>query len=187
MASVLGGGKFSNGAVTAAYGYIYNAISQSARARLILTGGVLGGAVGGTVALGCTAGTGGACAIGAPGLVGLGITGGASFGNVLANFGSYLDDIFFSNSGTGGNESEVKKPTAEAPYPNNPDNSDFNCINDGDGAKLNPEDGSVWDRDKSGQGNRDGDGSQWKRWPDKRSWEKGKTPNSILPDGRVRK
>lgn len=33
------------------------------------------------------------------------------------------------------------------------------------------EDGSVWERDKSGHGNRDGDGDQWKRWPNKGYWE----------------
>ncbi len=96
------------------------------------------------------------------------------------------DAVGFSvdtNSGDG----EVKKPTPEAPYPNNPDNTDFDRINGGKGAKQNPEDGSVWERDKSQHGSREGDGSQWKRWPDKRSWEKGETPNSIWPDGRIRK
>lgn len=81
----------------------------------------------------------------------------------------------------------VPKPTPEAPYPNNPDNSDFDRINGGKGAKQNPEDGSVWERDKSQHGSREGDGDQWKRWPDKRSWERGDKPNSIWPDGRVRK
>lgn len=92
-----------------------------------------------------------------------------------------------SENSEGANNGEVKKPTAEAPYPNNPDNTDFDRINGGKGAKLNPEDGSVWERDKSNHGGREGDGSQWKRWPDKRSWEKGETPNSIWPDGRIRK
>jgi len=88
---------------------------------------------------------------------------------------------------TNGGGDEVTKPIPEAPYPNNPDNSDFDRINSGKGAKLNPEDGSVWERDKSQHGSRDGDGDQWKRWPDKRSWEKGEKPKSIWPDGRVRK
>ena len=86
-----------------------------------------------------------------------------------------------------GADSAVPKPTPEAPYPNNPDNSDFDRINGGKGARQNPEDGSVWERDKSQHGSRDGDGDQWKRWPDKRSWEKGEKPSSIWPDGRVRK
>jgi RHS repeat-associated protein len=73
-------------------------------------------------------------------------------------------------------------------YPDNPDKApeNFRPIL-GTGGKFCPEDGSVWERDKSGHGNRDGDGDQWKRWDDKKSWEKGKTPNSVWPDGRIRK
>ncbi|USX10603.1 RHS repeat-associated core domain-containing protein [Paraburkholderia fungorum] len=73
-------------------------------------------------------------------------------------------------------------------YPNNPDKADdgvFTPINGTPGKQCN--DGSVWGRDKSGHGNRDGDGSQWKRWPDRKSWEKGRTPQSIWPEGRIRK
>ena len=73
-------------------------------------------------------------------------------------------------------------------YPDNPDNpgsSKFRPINGTPGKQC--DDGSVWERDKSGHGNRDGDGSQWKRWPNRGSWERGDTPNSIWPDGRVRK
>ncbi|SIR02135.1 RHS repeat-associated core domain-containing protein [Marinobacterium stanieri] len=94
-------------------------------------------------------------------------------------------NLVFSEGGSGAHDDRV--PTSEAPYPNNPDNSDFDRINGGKGAKLNPEDGSVWERDKSQHGSRQGDGSQWKRWPNKRSWEKGEKPNSIWPDGRIRK
>lgn len=94
-----------------------------------------------------------------------------------------------NGEGAGANSEEggVAKPTPEAPYPNNPDNTDFDRINGGKGAKQNPEDGSVWERDKTNHGGREGDGSQWKRWPDKRSWEKGEKPQSIWPDGRIRK
>jgi hypothetical protein len=87
----------------------------------------------------------------------------------------------------GADSPAVPKPTPEAPYPNNPDNSDFDRINGGKGARQNPKDGSVWERDQSQHGSRDGDGDQWKRWPDKRSWDRGEKPNSIWPDGRVRK
>jgi RHS repeat-associated protein len=79
------------------------------------------------------------------------------------------------------------KTSTEAPYPKNPDNSDFDRINGGKGARQNPDDGSVWERDKSQHGTRSGDADQWKRWPDRRSWEKGDKPNSIWPDGRIRK
>ncbi|NHQ90505.1 RHS repeat-associated core domain-containing protein, partial [Janthinobacterium lividum] len=183
-ASVLGGGKFANGARTAAFGYAFNAMSAASRARLIGAGGFLGGTAGGVVAGGCVVGSAGICTVGAPAIVGLGIAGGATFGNFIATLTDTLDNWIFGASSGG---SDVKTPTPEAPYPNNPDNSDFDRINGGQGAKLNPEDGSVWERDKSQHGSRDGDGSQWKRWPDKRSWGKGETPNSIWPDGRIRK
>ena len=75
----------------------------------------------------------------------------------------------------------VKPPTDHAPFPANPDNTKFPPIK-GTGAKVNPEDGSVWERDTSGHG-----GDQWKRWPDRKSWERGNAPNSVWPDGRVRK
>jgi uncharacterized protein RhaS with RHS repeats len=72
-------------------------------------------------------------------------------------------------------------------YPDNPDNAKpkFRPIKGTDGKQC--EDGSVWERDKSGHGNRDGDGDQWKRWKDRKSWENRNPPNSIWPDGRVRK
>jgi len=34
---------------------------------------------------------------------------------------------------------------------------------------LNPEDGSVWEKDNAGHG-----GRKWKRWKNKRDWERGK-------------
>ena len=73
-------------------------------------------------------------------------------------------------------------------YPENPDSDPekFDNIKNSKG-KICKDDGSVWERDHSGHGNRDGDGSQWKRWPDKQSWDSGKTPNSVWPDGRIRK
>lgn len=73
-------------------------------------------------------------------------------------------------------------------YPNNPDVApdQFENIPRTPG-KYCPADGSVWERDTSGHGNRDGEGSQWKRWSNKRDWSRGRTPNSIWPDGRIRK
>lgn len=50
------------------------------------------------------------------------------------------------------------------------------------GAKENVDDGSIWEKDYSGHA-----GSEWKRWPNEKSWERGDSPNSIWGDGRVRK
>ncbi|UXY15344.1 hypothetical protein N8I74_18865 [Chitiniphilus purpureus] len=68
-------------------------------------------------------------------------------------------------------------------YPDNPDTApdDFEPIKGSKGKRCKT-DGSVWERDTSSHG-----GDQWKRWSDKKSWEKGKVPNSVWPDGRVRK
>lgn len=77
----------------------------------------------------------------------------------------------------------IASKSDEAPYPDNPKEAPekFTPI-PGTGGKFCPDDGSVWERDNSRHG-----GEQWKRWPDKRSWEKGKPPTSVWPDGRVRK
>ncbi|WP_076999385.1 RHS repeat-associated core domain-containing protein [Variovorax sp. KK3] len=67
-------------------------------------------------------------------------------------------------------------------YPDNPDFAPdkFIPIYGTPGKQCN--DGSVWERDTAGHG-----GDQWKRWPDRKSWEKRRPPNSIWPDGRIRK
>ena len=52
----------------------------------------------------------------------------------------------------------------------------------GSKGKTCKEDGSIWEKDTSSHG-----GEQWKRWPSKKSWQKGKKTQSIWPDGRVRK
>ena len=49
-------------------------------------------------------------------------------------------------------------------------------------AFRNKKDGSMWEKDKAGHG-----GEQWKRWDNIRAWKKRQDPNSIWPDGRVRK
>ena len=46
----------------------------------------------------------------------------------------------------------------------------------------NKKDKSYWEKDRSSHG-----GRQYKRWPNIKDKEKGKKPNSIWPDGRVRK
>jgi len=69
-----------------------------------------------------------------------------------------------------------------AVYPDNPDEApdSFETINGRKGKQC--DDGSVWEKDRSRHG-----GEQWKRWPDRRSYDKGDTPQSIWPDGRIRK
>jgi len=68
-------------------------------------------------------------------------------------------------------------------YPENPANTPgkFRPAGKGTPAKENIEDGSEWEPDYSGHG-----GSEWKRWPDKKSWEKDKDRESVRPDGTVR-
>ena len=68
----------------------------------------------------------------------------------------------------------------QLPYTPTTDPDKFNRI--GSGARIAP-DGSIWEKDTSSHG-----GDQWKRWPDKKSWERKDKPNSIWSeDGRVRK
>ncbi|CAO4846565.1 MAG: hypothetical protein CNLJKLNK_01358 [Holosporales bacterium] len=43
-------------------------------------------------------------------------------------------------------------------------------------------DGSIWEKDTAEHG-----GEQFKRWSNKRSWERGDKPNSVWPNGSVRK
>jgi len=43
-------------------------------------------------------------------------------------------------------------------------------------------DSSIWEKDDSRHG-----GEQFKCWENKRSWEHGEKPNSLWPDGRIRK
>ena len=71
-------------------------------------------------------------------------------------------------------------------YPDNPDNSDFDKVRGTNGWK-NPEDGSIWERDFGNHGRKDGDKSSWKRWKNRSSWERRDDPNTIWPDGRIRK
>jgi RHS repeat-associated protein len=67
-------------------------------------------------------------------------------------------------------------------YPDNPDKSGsrFRPINGTPGKQCL--DGSVWEKDTSSHG-----GDQWKRWPNRKAWENGRRPQSIWPDGRIRK
>jgi RHS repeat-associated protein len=67
-------------------------------------------------------------------------------------------------------------------YPDNPDEAEKRFRNLRGTRGQQCDDGSVWERDTSSHG-----GDQWKRWPDRRSWENRKPPISVWPDGRVRK
>jgi RHS repeat-associated protein len=77
-----------------------------------------------------------------------------------------------------------KKGDEEIKYPENPEDypEKFRKIR-GTPASENLDDGSVWEPNK-GRGH---GGDQWKRWPNKKSWQDRDTPNSIWPDGRQRK
>ncbi len=85
--------------------------------------------------------------------------------------------------------SESSDESEGVTYPNNPDVAPpgtFEPIS-GSKGKQCKDDGSVWERDTSNHGGNREKRDQWKRWPNKQSWEKRKTPQSIWPDGRIRK
>ena len=92
-AAELGGGSFANGAQTAAFAYLFNYLSHEARMRLVGAGAFLGGTAGAAVAGGCTAGTGGVCALGAPAIIGGGTALGAVTGEAIANAWDQLDNL----------------------------------------------------------------------------------------------
>ena len=100
-----------------------------------------------------------------------------AIGSAIAAVAYGIDKIYAN--------SKADDPTVYPVNPDNPGESKFRPIKGTRGKQC--DDGSIWERDKSGHGNRDGEGSQWKRWPNRDSWERGDSPNSVWPDGRVRK
>jgi RHS repeat-associated protein len=115
-----------------------------------------------------------------------GAIGGATAGSAFGPVGTVVGGVIGGSAGAwigwnvfGPMLSEEGGPIV---YPDNPDAAPdkFRPINGSRGKQC--EDGSVWERDTSSHG-----GDQWKRWPDQKSWEKGRPPNSIWPDGRIRK
>lgn len=86
-----------------------------------------------------------------------------------------------------------KKQDKPITYPDTPDRDEGKPEKDRKYRKIRgtptrecKEDGSIWEPNK-GKGHGDIDGEkQWKRWPDKKSWERGDNPESIWPDGRIR-
>lgn len=71
----------------------------------------------------------------------------------------------------------------EIKYPNNPKKKkeEYEKVRKSR-AQENLGDGSIWEKDLSSHG-----GEQWKRWRGRKSWERGDKPDSVWPDGRVRK
>ncbi len=119
-------------------------------------------------------------------------TAGAAIGSFGGPVGAVIGGIIGFGAGAWGsyefwnwynNDNANEDGADDAPaYPDNPDSSpgDFSPIKGSRGKQC--EDGSVWEKDRSSHG-----GEQWKRWPNKKSWERGDKPNSIWPDGRIRK
>ena len=85
--------------------------------------------------------------------------------------------------GPGDFEPDDEKKKRDKVFPDNPKEakSDFNQIK-GTKAQQNKKDGSIWEKDTSSHG-----GEQWKRWDNRKSWERGDKPTSVWPDGRIRK
>jgi RHS repeat-associated protein len=98
VVSKVTGGKFSDGARTAAFGYLFNRMSKLWRERAVLAGTFLGGTFAGVAASGCTAASGGACALGAPTMVVGGMALGAAAGDAAATAVDAISDALHGNS-----------------------------------------------------------------------------------------
>lgn len=161
--SVIGGGKFGNGAVTGAFAYVL-AYQSSQPYRAACEGA--GCANADQILASCDI-----CPNG-----GYAIEGDSSVSGQEARRRQSPDEA---------RARETRAYSEKAPplYPENPDNArdQFGRIK-GTGARKNTKDGSVWEKDRTRHG-----GSEWKRWPDRKSCERGDDPNSIWPDGRIRK
>ena len=103
-----------------------------------------------------------------------GAVAGAVIGTITgAVIGQAVWDNWFANEGD--NDPVV--------YPENPENAPEKFLpKKGRKGKICQDDGSVWEKDHSSHG-----GDQWKRWPKVKDYEKGNSPQSIWPDGRIRK
>jgi RHS repeat-associated protein len=80
-AAVLGGGKFENGAITGAFGYLFNACGGPHGCAALF--GSIGAAIGVVASAGCDVGTGGVCALGNPSMVGASWAAGTATGAAL--------------------------------------------------------------------------------------------------------
>jgi hypothetical protein len=111
LASVAGGGKFANGAITGAFGYLFNACG----AQFGCTGvGLLSGAgAGATAALGCDVVTVGVCAFGNP----LIVAGGAFVGGTIGLAADAVDAVRSWLAGTIFASSSPNVPPSVGPGP----------------------------------------------------------------------
>jgi RHS repeat-associated protein len=167
LASMAAGGKFGDGAKTAAYGYLFNACGHDPNGCFKIGVG-LGTATGVGLAAGCDLGTAGACIAANPLIVASSTGVGATLGALADRIGNALDSVFRS------------EPEYVTPDPEQGDPERFR--RGPNGTRIDNEDGSVWDKNK---GNGHG-GDQWKRWPNVKDWENGRNRESVWPDGRVR-
>ncbi len=91
----------------------------------------------------------------------------------------------FAGGGGGGRSSgrtSTHKKPSNKPFKNKTPKDKDSSFRKRKGQYFNEKDGSVWEKDNSQHG-----GSTWKRWKNVKDWEKGKKPQSIRPDGSVRK
>jgi len=118
--SVIGGGKFQNGAATAAFIWFYNeaAASLEQRRQQSAAAGALAGAIGGgLVATGCTFVSGGVCALGAPGLVSGGAALGGALGYAYPSTSDLLDSVIGSQVPASINSDNAQTPPVPGATP----------------------------------------------------------------------
>jgi hypothetical protein len=100
VGSVAGGGKFANGAVTGAFGYMFNACGADPHG--CLKWGAGGGFTLGVIAAGgCDLGSYGACALANPGIVAAATAGGTSFGAAIDRAWDQLNALINNATSTG--------------------------------------------------------------------------------------
>ncbi|EJL82616.1 RHS repeat-associated core domain protein containing protein, partial [Herbaspirillum sp. CF444] len=160
--SVIGGGKFENGAMTAAFGYLFNAMSEKLRSY----GMQFGTGVGVIAAASCTASTAGVCALGSPSLV----VGGAAAGAAIGGTIGAVIDVFMQGD---------KTPTQGAPgstYVNPGNGQERRYGNDG-----KPEYDIDWHPD---HGAGTPHGHNWDKLPDGSRTRGPGVPLSPWPEGR---
>jgi hypothetical protein len=107
--SVLGGGKFEDGAITGAFAYLFNDYAHSWGAA-----GAAGGAVAGGVAVSgaCDVATDGACALATPATVAAGSVAGAAIGGTAgAAAGTVVDEVIVTAQRVNANSSSSMQGT----------------------------------------------------------------------------
>ena len=137
------------------WGTCQSASGNSGRATAATAGAVLGGTLGGIAAAGCTAGTGGLCAVGGSAIIGGGIATGAIVGNAAFDLVEWMKGLIYTSTGvdSGGGE-RIRGLPPEGVTP--------------------PADGEVKpgpasrpsERDKGGQSLWDDHGGEWRYFPE---------------------